>query len=87
MLFYWMNLTNDIKNKYYDWFKCYLHNPKHFISYGEIKAIEIKEIKATFHFAWQINNISLKIINKLKFLGVPRNFPPGMGDLPTHKKD
>ena len=26
------------KNKYHDWFKCYLNNPKHFISYGEIKA-------------------------------------------------
>ena len=39
----------------------------------------IKEIKTTFHFACQIN-ISLKIINKLKFLGVPWNFPHWMGN-------
>ena len=47
----------------------------------------IKEIKTTSHFACQINNISLKIINKLKFLGVPPNFPRQMGGLPTHKED
>ena len=46
----------------------------------------IKEITATFYFACQIS-ISLKIINKLKFLGVPRNFPHWMGDLSTHIKD
>ena len=34
----------------------------------------IKEIKTTPRFACQIN-ISLEIINKLKFLGVPQNFP------------
>ena len=39
----------------------------------------IKEIKTTLCFACQ-NNISLKIINKLKFLGAPRNL---MGDLLT----
>ena len=40
----------------------------------------IKEIKTTFHFTCQIN-ISLKIINKLKFLGVPWNSPHWMCDL------
>ena len=47
----------------------------------------IKEIKTTSHFAWKINNISLKTINKLKVLGVPRNFSRRMGDLATYKKD
>ena len=46
----------------------------------------IQEIKTTLRFACQIN-ISLEIINKLKFLGVPRNFSHWMGDLPTHKKE
>ena len=46
----------------------------------------IKEIKTTLRFAFQIN-ISLKIINKLKFLGVPGNFPHWMGDLLAHKKN
>ena len=46
----------------------------------------IKEIKATLRYACQIT-ISLKIINKLKFFGVPGNFPHWMGDLPTHKKE
>ena len=32
------NLTNGTKNKYLDWFKCYLSNPKPFTSYGETKA-------------------------------------------------
>ena len=47
----------------------------------------IKEIKTTSHFACQINNISLEITNKLKFLGVPWKFLRRMGDLPSHKKD
>ena len=46
----------------------------------------IKDMKNNIRFACQIN-ISLKIINKLNFFGVPRNFPHWMGDLPTHKKD
>ena len=33
-----IKLTKGIKNKYHDWFKRCLSNPKHFISYGEIKA-------------------------------------------------
>ena len=41
------------------------------------------------------NNVSLRLpnqqqsenINKLKFLGVLRNFPRWMGNLATHKKD
>ena len=71
-----LNLTNGIRNKYYDWFKCCLNNPEHFVSY----------VKTTLRFACQIN-ISLKIINKVKFLGVPRNFLHWMGDLLTRKKD
>ena len=47
----------------------------------------IKERKTTSHFSCEINNISLKIINKLRFLGVPPNFPRQMGDLPIHKED
>ena len=38
MLTYWINLTNGVKNKNYDWLKCCLNNPEYFISYGEIKA-------------------------------------------------
>ena len=45
-----------------------------------------KKVKTASHFACQINNISLKIINKLNLLGAPRNFPYRMGDLPIHKK-
>ena len=45
-----------------------------------------KEIKTTLCFACQIN-INLKIINKLKFLGVPWNFLHWMSDWLTHKKD
>ena len=41
----------------------------HFLSWNKRK---IKEIKTTLYFACQIN-ISLKIINKLKFLGILRN--------------
>ena len=50
------------------------------------KKSNIKEIKTTLRFACQIN-ISLKIINKLKFLGAPQNFSHTMGELPSHKKD
>ena len=39
----------------------------------------IREIKTTLLFACQIK-ISLKIINKPKFLGVPQNFPYWMGN-------
>ena len=39
----------------------------------------IREIKTILLFAYQIN-ISLKIINKPKFLGVPQNFPYWMGN-------
>ena len=45
----------------------------------------IEEIKTTPLFACQIN-ISLKIINELKFFGVPRNFYHWMGDLLTQIK-
>ena len=51
-----------------------------------VKYSNIEEINTTLCFACQIN-ISLKIINKLKFLGVPQNFPHWMGELLTHKED
>ena len=51
-----------------------------------VKKCNIKEVKETLRFACQIN-ISVKTINKLRLLGVPRNFPHLMDDLLTHKKD
>ena len=33
----------------------------------------------------KINSVSLKRVDKLKFLGVPRNFPCWVGDLPSWK--
>ena len=37
-----------MKNKYFDWFKCYLNNRKQFVSYGE-EHISLKLLDALSH--------------------------------------
>ena len=72
MLSYWKNVTNGKRNKALLLVQMLLEQSRAFYFLWWNKS-NIKEIKTTLCFACQIN-ISLKIINKLKFLGFPWNF-------------